>query len=252
MRPINLIPREDRRHDGGPARTGPVAYILVGSLAVLLIGVVMLVLTSNTITDREGEIESLESQKVTVSAETARLTPYVSFQQVAQQRIEAVTTLADSRFDWERVIRQLAYIVPPGVLFKNLTASVAGGEGTLPVAGPSMTISGCAPGQDTVAGFVASLKLIDGVTRVGLQHSGNPPEEEGSAAGCPAFEFQLTVAFDEAPVPAGVTGETVAPEPAPETESSESESPAEGEAESSEEVPAEGTASSATSGEATG
>ncbi len=52
MRPINLIPKEQRRSHGDVARTGPLAYLIVGALGVLLIGVVMLVLTSNQISDR--------------------------------------------------------------------------------------------------------------------------------------------------------------------------------------------------------
>jgi Tfp pilus assembly protein PilN len=259
MRPINLIPRDERRHHGGAPRTGPVVYILVGSLAVLLIGVVMLVLTSNTISDRESEIESLESQKVAATAQAARLAPYVSFQQLAQQRIEAVTTLADTRFDWERVIRQLAYIIPPEVRLSNLTAAATGGEGSLTVTGPSMTMAGCAPGQDYVAAFVASLKQIDGVTRVGLQNSGRSGGGTASETRCKEFEFKLTIAFDEAPLSpdAAAAGGVVVPEPAPE-ETSEGEAPAEGEPEAAteeppaEEAPAEGTASSGSGGEEAG
>ena len=37
------------------------------------------------------------------------------------------------------------------------------------IQGPALEISGCAPGQDAVAGFVAALEDIDGVTRVGLE-----------------------------------------------------------------------------------
>ena len=32
MRPVNLIPPEDRRGQHAPLRTGPLAYILVGAL----------------------------------------------------------------------------------------------------------------------------------------------------------------------------------------------------------------------------
>ena len=32
MRPVNLIPPEDRRGEQAPLRTGPLAYVLVGAL----------------------------------------------------------------------------------------------------------------------------------------------------------------------------------------------------------------------------
>ena len=32
---------------------------------------------------------------------------------MSEQRVATVTSLADSRFDWERVMRELALILPP-------------------------------------------------------------------------------------------------------------------------------------------
>ena len=36
MRPVNLIPAEERRGQNAPLRTGPVAYIVLGALVALL------------------------------------------------------------------------------------------------------------------------------------------------------------------------------------------------------------------------
>jgi Tfp pilus assembly protein PilN len=261
MRPINLIPTEERRGHGGTARTGPLAYIVVGALGVVLIGVVMLVLTSNTISTREGEVESLQAEKAVAAAKSAELAPYTSFEQVAVQRTAAVSELADSRFDWARVVRQLSLILPRGVFITSLTASAGGSEsegGGLSVASPSLVLSGCASGQDGVAAFVSALKQIDGVTRVGLSNSslaeGVEPSE-GEAGECGGATFNMTVAFDEAPPSVDAAG--VAVEPPPETESSggeegseEDESSSEGAAEG--ETTAEGTAAAATTSEPTG
>jgi Tfp pilus assembly protein PilN len=253
MRPINLIPPQDRRTHGAAARTGPLAYIVVGSLAVLLIGVVMLVLISNQISDREGEVESLEGQRAVATAKAAELTPYVSFEQVATQRTTTVTELADSRFDWVRIVRQLSLILPKEVFVTDLTAAGAGAEGStgFSVAGPSMTIAGCAPGQDKVAAFVASLKQIDGVTRVGLSNSSLSGKNQASE-GCGANTFNLTVAFDEAPVASeagGVITETpteapVEGEAAEEGEAAAESAAPEGAAAPEAEPPTEGTVSS--------
>jgi Tfp pilus assembly protein PilN len=265
MRPINLIPTEERRAHGGAARTGPVAYILVGALAVLLIGVVMLVLTSNQISDREGEVEKLQAQSASVTAKTARLSPYVSFQQVARQRIETVSRLANDRFDWDRVIRQISLVLPGSILLHEMHASGGGsGEGTTAVTAPSMLMVGCSPSQDKVAALVASLKQIDGVTRVGLAHSTEEKdEEEGEESDEPTcageFEFELTIAFDAAPISpdgAGAVAVTAEPEAAPEEGSSEGESEessSEGEESSeTESSSTEGTASTATGTEGSG
>ncbi|MFT3863539.1 MAG: hypothetical protein QM729_04645 [Solirubrobacterales bacterium] len=173
MRPINLIPEDERRRGsrgGAPAPGSPLAYLIVGALAIGLIGVVMYVLTSNTISDRESEVAGLQAEKAAATAKAEKLTPYASFQAVAEQRTSTIAELADSRFDWVRVIKQLALTLPSNVYFTSLSGSAGGGEGgSEGISGPSLTIAGCAPGQNAVAGFVASLKEIDGVTRVEAQ-----------------------------------------------------------------------------------
>ncbi len=112
-----------------PARTGPIAYIFVGSLAALLLGVVMLVLASNQISDREAEIDSLEDRKALISAEAEKLSPYIQLPAADRAAHPDVASLADSRFDWVRVIRQLSLILPPRVYLTTMTGSAGGGEG---------------------------------------------------------------------------------------------------------------------------
>jgi hypothetical protein len=226
MRPINLIPDDQRRRLSGATRTGPLAYIIVGALGVLLIGVVMLVSLSNQISDREGEAETLEARKTAIAAKADALAPYVSFQNLARQRIGAVTELANSRFDWERVIRELSLTLPPTVFILKIDASVSGsaeGASEGGVAGTSFVADGCAVGQDGTAEFVAGLRQIDGVTRVGLAISAYGEAASSAGEGCPnddEVQFTVTVAFDEAPT--SVIGEpTVVGEVAPEEATTE-------------------------------
>ncbi len=237
MRPVNLIPEEQRRAGDGTSRTGPLAYIVVGALFALLAGVVMLVLTSNQISDRKDEVATLQIRKAAASKRAERLAPYANFKLVADQRTQTIYSLADSRFDWARVIRQLSLIMPPRIWLESLTGAAGGSsaEGTVAsVAGPSMTLKGCAPGQDTVAALVASLKAIDGVTRVGLESSNLADEEskKGKEGKCTDATFALVVAFDAAP--ASPDGAQAVEAPAPEEPSStESEASPSGEASAS-------------------
>jgi Tfp pilus assembly protein PilN len=209
MRPINLIPEEERRRSSRERSSSgnPLAYLIVGALAIGLIGVVMLVLISNTISDRETEVTALQAERAVATAEAEKLAPYASFQAVAEQRTSTIADLANSRFDWVRVIKQLALTLPSNVYFNSLTGSAGGGEGgSEGISGPSLTIAGCAPDQDAVAGFVATLKEIDGVTRVELKQSAvSQSGGEGGATGASSCsvgrkaQFQIIVAFDEAP-----------------------------------------------------
>ena len=78
MRPVNLIPAEDR-HDGhGPMRTGPVPYLLVGALVAALLGVTALVLTSNQIADSRAEVVQLKREDGQTMAEYGLLIAFIA------------------------------------------------------------------------------------------------------------------------------------------------------------------------------
>lgn len=260
MRPVNLIPPEDRRGEQAPLRTGPLSYIVLGALIAALFGVIAVVLTGNQIADRKDEVAKLQREDAAASAKAAKLAAYTQFRVLSEERVATVQSLADSRFDWERVMRELSLILPGDVWLVNLSASAApgvsvGGEsggggggasglrGAIP--GPALELSGCAAGQKSVAGFVSALRDIDGVTRVGVQSSELAGKESGAgvAAGGDAgsggggddcrtrafiAKFEIVAAFDAAPVPPTAEGES-APEATPaSSESSESGEEAEG------------------------
>ena len=221
MRPVNLIPENDRRGSASAARGGPLAYILVGALVVLLAGVTLLVTTNNQISASKAEASELSAEIASVEARVSQLAAYTQLREVHQERVETVTGLAESRFDWERVLREVSLILPHDVWLTNLSGSVTpevsvnGSAGVglrASVPGPALEIVGCASGQDAVAGFVTALKDIEGVTRVAMQYSNLPEGEGGSSSGeggeqsanCQTrnfiAQFQLVAAFDAAPV----------------------------------------------------
>jgi Tfp pilus assembly protein PilN len=221
MRPVNLIPEHRQQDARKTLRTGPLAYIVVGALVAVLVGVTALVVTGNQISDREGEIVQLQHEDAAAKARVAQLAGYTQFHSASEQRVATVTSLADSRFDWERVMRELTLVLPEDVWLTDMTgtatpeATVEGSTGVAirsSVPGPALELSGCADGQESVAGLVQALKEIDGVTRVGVQSSnlgeresetspGSVPTEGGNCQ-TRAFiaEFQIVVAFDAAPV----------------------------------------------------
>ncbi|HEX5593056.1 MAG TPA: PilN domain-containing protein [Solirubrobacterales bacterium] len=230
MRPVNLLPSELRAGARAPMRTGPMPYIVLGALVAILVGVALLVLTGNQISEREGQVAQLEQEDAAATQEAKRLAAYVQFQTLHEQRLATISSLADSRFDWERVMRELALVLPHDVWLTELNAaagSEAEGGGTLSssIKGPALTLGGCAAGQESVAGFITALKDIDGVTRVGVESSELPSEEEGagSASGGEAgggsecqtrrfiAKFKLVVAFDAAPIPVAAEGTEALP-----------------------------------------
>jgi Tfp pilus assembly protein PilN len=234
VRPINLIPPDQRRGEQAPLRSGPLAYILVGALVAVLAGVIAIVLTGNQIEERKAQIATLEAEDNAEAARAERLSAFVQFSAIREQRLTTIASLAESRFDWERVMRELALVLPEDAWLVGLTATAtpdassgADGGGSssalrASVPGPALELGGCASGQKAVAGFVAALKDIDGVTRVGVESSeladqaGGGGSESGGGEECRTrkfiAKFQIVVAFDAAPVPAVAgTTEAVAP-----------------------------------------
>jgi len=236
MRPVNLIPPDERRGDRSELRTGPFTYVLVGGLAVLLLGVIAVAFTSKQVSDREAEKQELEAQKAEETAKAESLRSFADFRAVQETRTGTVASLAQSRFDWERVIKELSLVLPPDVWLVNLTGTVNpavsvqnGAEITIrdSVEGPALELVGCAPSEEAAAGFIAALEDIDGVTRVGFQEVGQAVSEGGESAPTGGEEgttdcrtrdfihsFQIVVAFDAVPTPETATTTPSVPAPA--------------------------------------
>lgn len=236
MRPVNLIPLDQRRGETAPVRTGPLAYIVIGFLFVVLGAVIATVMLGNSVDEKKAEVASLEVQAAESQARSQALSPYVSFQQLRDARVETIGSLARSRFDWERVIREVTRLIPRSVWLQNMTGTVspsvqidsgAGISLRSEVQGPALELKGCARAQTDIARLIAAINDVDGVTRVTAVNGIKEVEsEEGGsdsggaegadqAEGCPAGapSFQLVAAFDEIVVPAtpGAPGAVVTP-----------------------------------------
>lgn len=233
MRPVNLIPPEERRGERAPTRTGPLAYVIVAVLAASLVAVTLTVVTSNQVSKRKAEKVSLEAQVADAEAAAQRVQSFSDFASVQQARQATVTALAESRFDWERVLRQLAIVIPNDVWITSLNATVsadaasalstsstsssssAGSGASDSITGPSLEIQGCAGGHEAVARFLAVVHDIDGVTRATVTSSERPDRSSAAGAASTASAgassdsqacssrnfvstFNLTMAFDAA------------------------------------------------------
>jgi Tfp pilus assembly protein PilN len=238
-------------------RTGPLAYVVVAVLAVGLIAVTLTVVASNQLSDRKSEKASLESQVAEAQAAATQVQSFADFASVQQTREATVSTLAQSRFDWERVLRELAIVIPHDVWITNLNATASAdaasalgsGSGsssststvsTDSIAGPSLEIQGCAGGHEAVARFLAVVHDIDGVTRATVTSSELPDQTSAAGAGTTSgsgsstgtqecssrsfvSRFDMAVAFDA--VQLGAPSESATTPPATTTPTSASTTP---------------------------
>ena len=145
MRPVNLLPESQRRR--APAGDGKSAYFVLGVLALLLVMTGLYVVTSNQVTTRSNEAAVAAAEADRLEAQAASLGSFGSFAQVKQTRVASVRQLASERFDWERLMRELARVLPAGGWLQKADATTAAaaddGTGTaIAAGGPTATLSG--------------------------------------------------------------------------------------------------------------
>jgi Tfp pilus assembly protein PilN len=225
MRAVNLLPEKHRPRQATGGKSGS-SYILIGALGLAVAAVLMYVVTVNSINSDKTDIAEAQAATAQANAQAEQLGAYGDFAKVKAQRVSEVKTLAQGRMDWERLVRELATVLPDGVWIQNAAAAAPGAEGdsstSTPTStsttdaaatGPTLTLQGCARDQAIVAETLVRLRQLQGAEDVKLDHSTKP--EAASAAtdsasatgdcgvidGAPTYEFQVAVTFEK-PAPA--------------------------------------------------
>jgi Tfp pilus assembly protein PilN len=212
VRPVNLIPQEQRRRAPSDG-SGKSAYLSLGVLAVMLAMVVAYVLTANSVTERQSKAEEARLEADRLEAQATDKVEFTDFEKIAQTRTQSVAGVAIGRFDWERLMRELSRVMPPGSWLQSADASVTGAEdeaaaaaaasGTAVAAaptGPSANLTGCTPDHDDVARMMVRLRQLHRVTDVTLgQASKESGADSAAVDSCGAnTSFDLTVKFSPA------------------------------------------------------
>jgi Tfp pilus assembly protein PilN len=213
MRPVNLIPQEQRRRTPSEG-SGKGAHAVLGILAVLLAMAVVYVLTSNSITEKESQAEEARIEADQLEAQAATKEDFTDFAEIAQTRAASVAAVASTRFDWERFMRELSRVMPAGSWLTAASASVAGdptaaanptdpGATAAPAAtagagSPSAALTGCTPKHSDVARMMVRLRQLHRVVDVKLTQSSRGDAAAASTGmdGCgSSTSFDLTLTF---------------------------------------------------------
>lgn len=227
MRAINLIPSEARGDAGlGGGRSGGGAYAVLGLLAGLTLLALLYGIARHQVSSRRSELAAINARAQRANENEAQLSKYTSFLSLRDERMQAVTQLADSRFAWAHALYELGRVLPQGVSISSLDGTVGtAGEhsssssaksgssavvsATPPGSVPTFTLTGCATSQSTVAVMLTRLSLIHGVAEATLQAStagagAGSSAGAGSASGnCPAGSPTFTVLVTYQPLAGG-------------------------------------------------
>jgi Tfp pilus assembly protein PilN len=222
VRAVNLLPERHRPRQPTGSGKGS-SYVLLGVLGALLVGVLVYVLTLNSINSARSDVTSAKAETARLQAQARQLGPYGDFAKIKQQRVAAVRSLAEQRFDWERLVRELAHVLPSGVWLtqtaaaqdaqhaQDTPASASTGSSSSSTAAnaPVLSLQGCAQNQSDVAVALVRLRELQGATTVTLDHSTRGADSSGSGGssssnstgdcgtshGQPNYSFQVNVAF---------------------------------------------------------
>lgn len=218
MRPVNLLPARYRPARASGDRPG-IGYAAIGVLAVLLLMVVLYVVTNNGINDAKEKTAQAENERAVAQAKIGQLQAYGDFQQIKLQREAAVKSIAQIRFDYERLMREMALVLPKNSYLTAFTAAPAGQGGATTATsgatgtGPQVTISGCSPSHPDVATAVVRLRKLHNVVDVNLSSStkGGAGTAAGSGVCDVAWNAVLTFNAEapptvQEPVPARLGG----------------------------------------------
>ena len=185
MRAVNLLPEQHRRTAPSGERSGS-AYFVLAALAVMLAGAIAYVVVSNQVTAGKEEAATLSAQAETAEAKVAQLAPFGEFSALKEARVIAVSELATSRLDWERLARELALVLPKDTWLTSVDGStgMSADEAAAPSApgeepaGPTVKLTGCAKSQPAVATALVRLKRLNGATDVQLDESSRVNESK--------------------------------------------------------------------------
>lgn len=187
MRAVNLIPVESRR--GGRGSGGSGVHMLLGGLGALVVALAAFVLISNSVTSRKAELARLTTETTQTEAKAAALKPYLDFANLRQKRVATIQALAQSRFPWERAMRQITRVVPSNVWLTHFVGTVAPGISLEEVSGgdtatlrqsvqaPAIQLIGCTYEHAEVSRLMSRLRRMTGVTRVSLATSEKPKDD---------------------------------------------------------------------------
>ena len=248
MRPINLIPLEQRRGAArGPrGRSSSAGYVALGALGAAVLCVLAVVMTSNQINSKTEELADIQTESQNEKQVADALRPYGQFADLQRARMAQINTLAATRYDWERPLRQLSRAIPRNVWLLSVAGSESpgvevdgGGAGgdisslRKEAQSPAFTITGCTYSQHAVARMMTRMKNLDDVTDVHLAKSARkdssdqgggtaitetqPGQEEEDIQDCTGStrvtKFDILVVFGGATPGAAAGGATAAVPP---------------------------------------
>jgi Tfp pilus assembly protein PilN len=224
MRAVNLIPTEQRSGGAVGARSRGAVFAVLALVAGLAALTFMYGSAHRQAATRRAEAAALTAQAAQYQAQATELASYTSFVALREQRLQTISELVGSRFDWAGAMGELSRVLPGDVSLSSIQGTVGSTTGTKassapatsttaatsatvssatpPGTVPTFTLTGCATSQSVVAQTLVRLRLVSGVSDVTLQSSVKSTSGGGSTGSCPAGDPVFSAQVSFTPLPA--------------------------------------------------
>ena len=191
MRAFNLLPREEARAVSEGGAPSPLPYVLVALAGVLVFAALaaFYLMAGTDVTKKKGQVEDLRAELAAYQAQQKGPSVDDKSAALANERFGRTAALGSAltkRLAWDRVLREIALVVPTSVTLGQIQgSSPTAGAATTNADGSSvtnLTISGSTVSQADVALFMTRLSVIRELSAVQLKEAGQSPADPSKVA----------------------------------------------------------------------
>jgi hypothetical protein len=171
MRAVNLLPRDEAKR--GLKVTPPIATGIVAGVLVVTVLTAGFLMESAKVTTKRNDLDAARAELALVPP-PAPPEPGADHNLPAEQtaRVAALQSAINGRVAWDRVLRELALVLPPDVWLNHLALVSPAAAAAGSVAAPTQfDISGKAFSHEGVARLLSRLQVLPDLTGVTLDHS---------------------------------------------------------------------------------
>lgn len=184
MRAFNLLPRDEARtvKEGD---SSPLPQILVALAGVLVFAALaaFYLMAGTDVTAKKSKVEDLRAELAAYQATSQGSTLDDKSAGLASERAGRTNALASAlarRLAWDRLLREIALVIPDEVSVSQIQGSSPAAATTASADGltvTNLTIIGTTADQASVAEFMARLSVIRQLVAVRLKEAGESPND---------------------------------------------------------------------------
>jgi Tfp pilus assembly protein PilN len=203
MRAFNLLPKEEARQAKEGASPLPQVLVALAGVLVFAALAAFYLMAGTDVTKKKGKIEDLRAELAAYQAPKQQSSLEDKSSALVAERLQRTTALGSaltSRLAWDRVLRELALVIPDDVTLDTIQATAPSSPLVPPPADGSpvknFTITGTTKSQASVAELLARLSVIPELSAVRLESAQlEPAGTDPNAVGPKVVKFTVSGAL---------------------------------------------------------